>query len=173
MKRFSILMSVVSLAGCASSGNQAAAPSGAAFWVKARSEKTPFARVINAPVQQVAQHVAPVITGMGFPGAFAGGPEFIYITKQLDVKSRLYEGEKNSAYFECGETSVGTLIADNYSITFTLLAHLSATADGKTNAEVLLDASARDPSQAGTNVPCRGTGKLENTVLQALAARSQ
>jgi hypothetical protein len=156
--------------GCASSTKGSGIPSGAAFWLKLRAEKTPFARTFAAPAEQTATKLAETFAGMGYPGSFAEGTTNIYVTKQLDVKGRLYEGELNSLYFDCGRAPGGGLVADEYGLSFVVAARVEAVSTANSEVEVLIDATARS-AQSGTTLPCRGTGKLENLILTALAAR--
>lgn len=165
-----VVLAVMIVAACASSSSGTGVPSGAAFWLKARAEKTPFARVIAAPFERTTQTIAATFREMGYPGAFAQGTNDVFVTRQLDVKGRLYPGELNSAYFDCGHSG-GSIVANEYAISFVVAAHAAPASNTTTEVEILLDASARSLSQSGTAIPCRGTGKLENLILTGIAAR--
>jgi hypothetical protein len=166
-----ICAAVLLTVACASSQKGSGIPSGAAFWLKVRAEKTPFARTIAAPMDQTANKLAETFYAMGYPGSFADGASDIYITRQLDVKGRLYDGELNSLYFDCGRSAGGGVVADEYALSFVIAARIERAGTSSSQVEVLIDASARSLTQSGTAIPCRGTGKLENLILTALAAR--
>ena len=164
-------LSMLGLTACGASSKGSGVPSGAAFWLKVRGEKTPFARTIAAPVEQTAKRLAETFQAMGYPGSFGEGTTDIYITRQLDVKGRLYEGELNSLYFDCGRSAGGGMVADEYALSFVVAAKVTAVSAMSSEVEILIDASARSLTQSGTTIPCRGTGKLENLILTGLAAR--
>jgi hypothetical protein len=170
LSRYAVPVVAIMTIACASASKESGTPSGAAFWLRARSEKVPFSRVINATADQTAKILATTFADMGYPGSFAKGTN-VFVTRQFDVKGRLYEGELNSAYFDCGHSAVGSVVADEYTLSFVVAAHLEPATNTTTQVEVLLDASARALTQSGTALPCRGTGKLENLILAGLAAR--
>ena len=143
-----------------------------AFWVTVRARTIPFARKISAPPEKVRDVIPAVFQGMGYEGGFGVHDASIFSTKQLRVEGRLYDGELNSRYFDCGNTPAGTLAADEYQITFVMFTRILSAADGTAEVEIVVDGTAHSKTLSSTFVYCRGTGRLENAILGAIALRA-
>jgi hypothetical protein len=143
------------------------------FAVSFRSDAAPAKRVLPAPVQAVWAALPQVFADLGYPGGPSARPEErVYLTRSLTVRGRLYEGDLNSDYLDCGRTPAGPPAADTYEITFAILARLTPRATDSTLVEVLVDGRARDRTQSSNPVFCSGTGRLEAALLQRLEART-
>jgi hypothetical protein len=107
---------------------------------------------------------------------FAGGPstkgnERLYMTPTLQLPGRLYEGELNSTYFECGKTPAGLPSTDSYELTFAVLVWADADRPSGSSVRILLNGWGHDRTNPSAVVQCTGTGRLEAMFLQAIEQR--
>ena len=136
-----------------------------------RSELVPFQREINAPAEQVLAALPAVFEQLGYPGGWSTRDRNIFMTTQLEIARRLYDDEPNSNFFDCGRTPANSLAADEYRIFFAMLARVTPSSQGSSMVEVVIDGNARSRTLSSTSVNCRGTGRLETAVFQALQQR--
>lgn len=181
MRRFAALIIgmvfTVIASGCASkSGGAATSQSterekGQTYVVWVRSDAIPVTRVVSAPLETVWSTLPQAFTDLGY----SGGPamharERVFLTTSLTVRGRLYDGEMNSSYLDCGRTPASQLAADFYAINFAILARVTPQ-DGGTRVDVVIDGTARDRGQSTNAVFCTGTGRIERALLDRLEAR--
>ena len=107
---------------------------------------------------------------------YAGGPsdndsERLYLTPTLRLPGKLYEGEWNSVYFDCGRTSAGTLAADSYELTFAVLVWVDKDKPSGSSVRILVNGWGRDRTNPSAIAQCAGTGRLEAAFLQAIQRR--
>jgi hypothetical protein len=125
--------------------------------------------VISAPVEVVWAAVPLAFRSLGYTGSpSTDAGERVYLTPYLAIRDRLYKGELNSVYFECGRNPTGPIVADAYAITFAILVRLRRQNEGATLVEVLVDGNATDRSQRASSVHCTGTGRLETVILERI-----
>lgn len=145
-------------------------PESYSVWV--RRDAVPVRRLLAAPVEQVWEVLPQAFRALGYSGGrSAREGEMIVLTPSLTIKGRLYEGELNSDYIECGRTAAGQFAADVYEVRFAVLARLQPEGDSSTSVEVVIDGTARDRTQSSNAVFCTGTGKIEAALLQILEER--
>jgi len=172
-----IALGGVPLAACATgSGGAAKAPRRSeTHTVWFREDVTPVRRVLTAPVETVWAALPQGFADLGFPsGASAREAERVYLTPSLRIHGRLYHGELNSVYIDCGHAVGGGRAADSYEVTFAMLVRLTPQDGGRSLVEVVIDGTARDRTLNLSNpVFCTGTGRLETEFLQRLEARTR
>jgi hypothetical protein len=160
-------------AGCASSGGGTSDPARERdrFTVFFRADAIPVRRVTRAPVEAVWAVVPQVFEGLGYPGgASVYEGERVYLTPNLKIEKRLYEGDLNSLYLDCGRTAAGVPAADVYAVTFAILTRVTPQDSARTIVEVIIDGTARDQAERSSPVSCAGTGRLETVILQRIEA---
>jgi hypothetical protein len=169
-----VVLGGLTAAACATKPGAAVGTSGSReiFPPSFRSDVVPVRRVLPESVETVWAALPKAFADLGYPG----GPstqagERAYLTPSLKVRSRLYQGERNSVYLDCGRTRAGAPAADEYLISFAILARLRPHDGGGTQVEVLVDGSARDPAEKSNPVLCAGTGRLESALLRRLEAQ--
>lgn len=167
------LVGGVAAAGCATHAGRTAgqAQGGDRFAVEIREDAIPVQRVIPAAEEAVWAVIPRVFQGMGYAGAPSEYREHVYLTPYLAIHDRLYEGDLNSLYFDCGRNPTGPVVADAYAITFVILVRLRPATEGTTLVEVLVDGNAADRAQRAKSVHCTGTGRLEKAILDRLEAQ--
>lgn len=117
---------------------------------------------LDAPADRVRVEVEAAYQELGFGVASSSSGQVA--TPYLRIQGRLYDGELNSRYLNCGATSAGRPVVDTYpDLRFRMLTRIVA-ADGGTQVETRLDGEARRPSATGAPIPCTGTGVLEHRV---------
>jgi hypothetical protein len=80
-----------------------------------------------------------------------------------------WNNEDVSRFFECGrDGATGTLRADRYRITFSVMSSLAAKGARETRIETVVTARGTDPG-AGGSVYCSTTGHLEALLIGAMA----
>jgi hypothetical protein len=179
-RRHLVLVALTLSTGCASggSGGRRAAGSapgdGESFVVRVREDAVAVTR--DLPVSVEAAWAA-------VPGAFAdlgyqGGPsatkgERLYLTPPLKIRGRLYPDASNATYIDCGRAGPGGPAADEYSVTFAVLARVVPGPDGGSTVRVTVDGVARERTGSSTAVHCRGTGRLEQRFADAVARRAE
>lgn len=107
---------------------------------------------------------------------YAGGPaenrsERLYMTPTMQLRGRLYDGELNSSYFECGRTPEGTLAAEDYELSFAVLVWADADKPSGSSVRILVNGWGHNRTNPGAVVHCTGTGRLENMFLEAIQRR--
>jgi hypothetical protein len=167
------LLAALAAGGCAARTGRATGEvqAGDRFAVEYREDAIPVQRVIPAAEEAVWTAVPLVFKSMGYAGApsvYRG--EHVYLTPYLAVHDRLYEGDLNSLYFDCGRNPTGPAVADAYAITFVILVRLRPGNEGTTVVEVQVDGNAADRAQRAKSVHCTGTGRLEKAILDRLEA---
>jgi hypothetical protein len=160
------------ITGCASSrspeSSQGPLETPDRFSILIRSDAPVFRTVLPVPLDQAWEMLPAVYRELGYPGAPASNTrDHVYITPNMAIRGRLYPGEHNSNYLDCGTTVTGAR-ADMYEVHFVMITRLRAGKDGETVVETVVDGRARDRSVSGTVVPCTGAGKLEKAVADLL-----
>lgn len=140
-----------------------------AVWV--RSDVSHVRRVIPASVDVVWQVLPSAFDSLRFPGAPSQYPdEHVYATPYLKVEHRLYEGEPNSLYLDCGHTVAAVPIADEHQVIFAIMARLTPQAGSGTEIDVVVDGTAQDMTERKNPVRCHGTGRLEEALILRVEA---
>jgi hypothetical protein len=145
---------------------------GETFAVWFRSDARPVQRVLAAPVDAVWAQLPRAFTDLSYAGGrSARNAERVYLTPSMTIRGRLYTGELNSVYIDCGRTPVGSAAADDYAVSFAILARLTPQDSSTTLVEIVVDGTAHDRTQSSSAVFCTGTGRLEAGLLQRLEER--
>lgn len=169
MKAAMSLLGVIALAHCAPRATGESIDRERMFTVWVRKDVSHFNRVLPSAVDSVWQIVPVAFQSLHFPGAPSVYPDDrVYLTPYLKIERRLYEGEPNSMYLNCGFTAVGEPAADVYRVTFAIIARLLPHSGGGTNVDIVIDGSAQSMVERQAPVRCTGTGKLEALVFQIL-----
>jgi hypothetical protein len=174
--RFACLLAItasLSVAGCATSraGASGAPRGGETYSVAFRGDALPVRRVVAAPVDIVWAALPDAFADLGYhAGPSARSGERLYFTPAMLLHGLLYKGKRNSLYLDCGRTLTG-LAADEYEITFAILARVSPRDDANTIVEILVDGTARDRTSSSNSVFCTGTGVIEAGLLRHLEER--
>jgi hypothetical protein len=141
------------------------------FAVWYRPDVSHVRRVVPAPVDSVWRVLPSAFQFLQIPGTASQYPnEHVYASPQLKIERRLYEGESNSLYIDCGHTIAGTPIADEYLVIFAVMARLTSQAAGGTEIDVIVDGTAQDMTERRNAVRCHGTGRFEDTILDRVEA---
>jgi len=136
-----------------------------------RGDAVPHRTVVQAPIDVVWRALPQVYREFGYPGATASNTEErIFLTPHMQIRGRLYEGEANSKYIDCGIGMTGPR-ADTHDVHFAIVTRVRASSETETLVETLIDGTARDRSATGGSTLCKGTGLLEQAVVEALIAR--
>lgn len=136
-----------------------------------RADVSHIRRVIPAPVDAVWRVVPASIESLNLPGTPAVDPnDHIYVTPRMKIHNRLYEGESNSEYLDCGKTIGGQPAADEYLVIFDLSMRLRPTPVGETEVDIIVDGTAQDMKERSLAVRCHGTGKFEEAVIDRIEA---
>jgi hypothetical protein len=140
------------------------------FVIHFRGDAIAFRSVVNAHVGEVWNVVPVVYRELGYPGAPAKGESHVFITPAFRIPGRLYPGELNSRYFDCGTNVAGTR-ADSYDIRFAIMTRLRPGVEGSTIVETAIDGNARAAAHNINYVRCSGTGALERTIGESIARK--
>jgi hypothetical protein len=170
----SVLFSV--LAGCASAGTSGSASGqpGAETLAQVtfRDREVKVSQHVGATVDDTWKVLGPAFQDLGYKGGPSGsGNERMYMTSWLRLPGSLYEGEANSAYFDCDPSPLGIPTADTYELTFAVFAWVAPDQPGGSIVRVLVNGSGRDRANPSAMVSCAGTGKLEAMFMQAIQRR--
>ena len=161
------LLAVCALANCAPRATGEGIDRERMFTVWSRKDVSHFSGVLPTAVDSVWRIVPIAFQSLHFPGAPSVYPDDrVYLTPYLKVERRLYEGEPNSLYLNCGFTSVGEPAADVYRVTFAMIARLLPHSAGGTEVDIVVDGTAQNMVERQAPVRCTGTGKLEAAVFQ-------
>jgi hypothetical protein len=169
----SLLLAAMSLlAGCTGSRSPAAPKATLEtperFSIVARSDASVFRTVFDAPADRVWDLLPAVYRELGYPGASATNTtDRTFITPNMAIRGRLYPGEYNSTYLDCGTVPIGPR-ADVYEVHFVMVTRVREGPGDTTVVETIVDGRARDRAGNGMIVPCAGTGKLEKAVADRL-----
>ena len=166
-----LLLLVVTFSACAPKTRPAAGvpQKEKTFTVWFREDANHVRRVLREPIDSVWSVLPATFQFLRFPGApSVYADEFGYLTPSLKIERRLYEGEANSLYINCGFTPAGVPAADVYEVVFAVLARLTPNPSGGTTIDIMIDGTARNLAERSTPVSCTGTGRLEGTILQRL-----
>jgi hypothetical protein len=143
-----------------------------AFTIRVRDD-------LNVPEFQLGQSPAnvwkalpAVFEELGYPGSPSSSNEYVFLTPYMNIRGRLYDGERNSKYLDCGNSPSGMPAADIYDVTFVIVTMVETHPEGGTRLRVLIDGNARDKVLNNNSVPCRGKGLLEGGIAQFLDQRS-
>jgi hypothetical protein len=140
------------------------------FYVRYRDTRG-YSQVLDAPVERVWAALPQAFADLNYKaGPSAREGERLYLTPHMTIPNILYPGFPNSAFLDCGRTATNTHAADEYSVTFAILAWASPHPSG-TMVEILIDGLAVQRGMSSNKVSCAGTGRLERDLLQALQTR--
>jgi len=176
--RFIVVAPVLlsALVGCAStgtSGSESGQPGAETLaQVRFRDREVKVSQHVNATVDDAWKVLGPAFHDLGYKGGPSGsGNQRMYMTSWLRLPGALYEGEANSAYFECDRSPLGIPTADTYELTFAVYAWVAPDQPGGSVVRVLVNGSGRDRANPSAIVSCAGTGKLEAMFMQAIQRR--
>lgn len=135
-----------------------------AIWY--RSDVSHVRRVLPAHIEMVWRVLPASIEALGFPGRpTLYAEDHVYVTPQMKIETRLYEGESNSLYLNCGHTMAAVPAADEYQVIFTILAKLTPREGGETEIDIIIDGTAQDMRERSLPVRCNGTGRFEEAII--------
>lgn len=169
----------IASAACGSAGSGAGPPSAPVpipdrFSITYRADAPQTRTVVPAAVERVWEALPRVYREFGYPATPASNtPDRVYITPALLVRGRLYQGERNSDYLDCGDDPNVGARADAYEVTFWIVTRVQPTAEGHTLVETMIDGRARDRQSSSTPAYCFGTGKLEQQLATLLLQRTR
>jgi hypothetical protein len=132
-----------------------------------RNEPGVHVTAISEPVDKVWRALPEAYRLLGLPGEPAAGVRHALATPNMRITGRLYPGEANSKYLDCGESIRGPR-ADTHEIYFNVTSRVRAHPDGGSVVETVLDGNARDPNQGSNPVKCTGKGVLEKMIGDAV-----
>jgi len=146
---------------------------GDGFSMRIRRDMRPVTGDLRVSADTVWKALPSVFGSLGFPSGKSVSPEErFFATKELTVTARLYEGEPNSLYFDCGPTPAGSPAADEYVVVFSILARVVPDGDQLSHLDVVVDGRARDRNRSNASAKfCSGTGRLEQMVIDAVKRR--
>lgn len=137
--------------------------------VRIRHDAVVVARDYSVSVDQLWAVLPGAFADLGYQGAPA--KDRLYLTPSLTVRGRLDPKVPNATFLNCGRTTAGGQAANEYEVTFTVLARARARAAGTSRLEVIVDGWASDrASRSGGNF-CSGTGQIEESIFQAAERR--
>jgi len=129
------------------------------------------APVHRTEVSHAAQELASEVTGvyryLGLEVEESPRDPYLFFTPSMRITGQLYEGERNSAYLNCGSALQGER-ADVYEVEFALVTRLRPLEAGGTVVETRMEGRARDRFVNEVPVYCTGTGKLEAEIAELL-----
>jgi hypothetical protein len=139
-----------------------------------RADVSHVRRVIPASIEVVWRVLPASIASLQFPGTpTVYADEHIYVTPRLKIEHRLYEGESNSLYLNCGKTLGARPAADEHQVIFALLTRLTPTPAGETEIDIIVDGTAQDMKERSLPVRCNGTGRFEAAIIAQIVANLQ
>ena len=140
-----------------------------AIWY--RSDVSHVRRVIPESIDVVWRVLPASIESLRFPGTpTVYADEHIYMTPQMKIERRLYQGESNSLYLNCGTTLGARPAADEHLVIFALLTRLTPTPAGETEIDIIVDGTAQDMKERSLAVRCNGTGRFEEAIIAQIEA---
>lgn len=170
--RRAALAALALFCGCASAGTSSQGASETLAQVARRDREAKVTQHVDASVDSTWKVLGPAFQDLGYKAGPSANPsEHLYATPWLRLPARLYEGEYNSAYFDCGKTPLGLSAADSYEISFAVLAWVDADQPKGSVVRILVTGNARDRSNPSAMVACSGTGRLEAGLMQAIQRR--
>ncbi|HKW10676.1 MAG TPA: hypothetical protein VJO33_09870 [Gemmatimonadaceae bacterium] len=145
---------------------------GKTYRVSDRADKPKVTQHFDTPADDTWRAVGLAFKDLNYAGApSATGNERLYMTPMLRLEGRLYADEWNSAYFDCGRTPAGTLAADSYVLTFTVMVWVDTDEPSGSSVRILVNGLGRDRTNPSGVAQCSGTGRLEAAFLKAIQRR--
>ena len=142
-----------------------------AFTIRVRDDlNIPEFQIRQTP-EDVWKALPDVYEELGYPGSPASSDEYVFITPYMNIRGRLYDGERNSKYLDCGTSPAGSPAADVYDVTFVIVTMVEPHPEGGSRLRVLVDGNARDKAISTNSVPCHGKGLLDTGIAQFLEQR--
>lgn len=166
IRRESILLPLV-LAACA----RAAAPTSDVSELQTRRHMSVTSERVAVSSSRIWKSLPDVFKELGFEGKPSGTEEMTYVTPPLRINGRLYDGELNSLYIDCGKTPAGGLAADEYGVTFAVFVKVVPVVADASVIEARIDGVSRTRNESSGRNRCWGTGKLEHRFIDALKRR--
>ena len=177
-QRFILLFSAMAamgltvICGCASAGGSGQVGGEKTFRVRYRPEEAKVTQHLEATASETWSVLGAAFQDLGYKGGpSASAAEHLYMTPTLRVTGRLYEGEWNSAYLDCGRTPDGRPAVESYELYFAVLVWVDADKPSGSTVRILVDGWGNDRAHATVDVRCGGTGRLEAGFLQAIQRR--
>jgi hypothetical protein len=175
------------LAGCASAGTESVStPSTTTISMGASNPSSGGVTTASEELQTYADAgITPYVVN-GTPEVVLPLVEAVYVELGIpvltrDVASRTI-GNRNfravrrlgaqqlSTYFRCGQSGVGTELANDYRLTVSALTSAKAVAQG-TELRTAVSAQASAMATSGAPVPCTSNGQLEQAIARGVQAR--
>lgn len=167
-----VAMPLLVLCACASGGASAGGAGRKSFSVSYRPNDAKVTQHFEARDEETWAVLGPAFQDLGYKGrASADTNERLYMTPKLDLKGRLYDGEWNSAYFDCGRAPARLSAADYYELTFVVLVWVEADKPSGSVVRILVSGMGHDRANPTDVVQCGGTGRLEAKFIQAIQRR--
>jgi len=175
------MLSIVALAGCASSSTTRGTPTsdetvrivGAGETIELRTSATVTASLdtILAPADQVWRALPAAYEALAIPVTHLDSATHVIANSGITVRRRLGKVPL-TRYIDCGD-SQGVPSAETYEIRLSVLTRLQAGATGTSIVATSVQATGRPVSLSGTDVRCSSTRQLESRLVNALRAQLQ
>ncbi len=168
-----LLSALVACATAGTSGGVSGQPGAETLaQIQFRDKEVKVSQHVDPTPDDAWKVLGPAFQDLGYKGGFSGsGNERVYMTSWLRLPGALYEGEANSAYFECDRSPLGIPTADTYELTFAVFAQVAPDAPTGSVVRILVNGTGRDRANPSAMVSCAGTGKLETMFMQAIQRR--
>lgn len=129
---------------------------------------------VETPIRADADKAFGVLQGV-YEGLGLTVNTLISSSRTLGVRNarapRRVGGQPLSRLIECGNDATGMANADSYAVTFTTLSRVTAAGPGASLLVTQVVASAKPMSTSGNEVHCSSSGRLEQAINDAVAAR--
>ena len=159
------------LAACARAGAGVEAPPTDASALQTRRTMAVTSERVSASSSRIWKAIPDAFRELGFEGKPSATEEMTYVSPSLRINGRLYDGELNSAYLDCGRTPAGGLAADEYGVTFAVFIKVVPVVADASMIEARIDGVSRTRSETSGRNRCWGTGRLERRFIDAIKRR--
>lgn len=179
--RGTIMLSIVALSGCASSGtvpgprpsDESVRIVGARETVELRVSTTPTASsdTILAPLDRVWRALPTAYVALAIPVTDLDSASHVIANSGLTVRRQLGKVPL-TRYLDCGD-SQGVPSAETYEIQLSVVTRVRPGAGGISIVATLVQATGRPVTLSGADVRCSSTRQLESRLVNALRSQLQ
>ena len=139
--------------------------------VTARSDMRISTNWVRAPADRVQAQLPGVYEALGITMSSRQDGGVMVFTNDDITANRRFAGERVSEYLNCGQTPMGTSMADASTVQIKMTTLVSGGAEG-TELKTQLTGMAYSRTNSGTGAACVSTGRLEQRIAQMLTERT-
>ncbi len=146
---------------------------GANLDITMHADNRPSSNTVQAAPERVWAVMPAVFEGLKIPVGTLDQNSRVIGNRRIETNSGRIAGGRASMYLNCGNTGLGSPVADSYQVNLSVLTQIVPAPGGSTQVQTSIDANATQRGVSSAPVRCASTGRLEQQIATAVQQHLQ